>query len=210
MEGPQGAEILVKITHTAICRSDLHTHCSHRSVPIPTVLGHEIMGRVVAFGPSASRMDLEVNLSSLVTESLGRSTPIVETAFIVIPVGHKNTDLFKYGHEPVSSDGSDSSGGMASYIQLRPGTSVLKLDPKIPDYHAVTLNCAMATAAAVVRRNCLSEEPAPLVVVMGEAMRGSMRPRCYRPRGKSSDGRGNSKSLALALSGLRSGCRLST
>lgn len=172
-KAPQGAEILVKITHTAICRSDLHTHCGHRSVPTPTVLGHEIMGRVVAFGPSASRMDLRgepLEPGDRITWSIYAHCGDCFHCHSGWP--QKCTDLFKYGHEPVSSDGSDSSGGMASYIQLRPGTSVLKLDPQIPDHHAVTLNCAMATAAAVVRRAALSEEPAPLVVVMGGGYAG--------------------------------------
>ena len=51
-------------------------------------------------------------------------------------------------------------------------------DP-VPDHHAVTLNCAMATAAAVVRR-AAPKEPAPWWWSW-EAMRGLARPHA-RPR----------------------------
>ena len=52
------------------------------------------MGRVVAFGPSASRMDLRGEpLEPGDRIALGRSMPIVVTVFIAIPVGHKNARI---------------------------------------------------------------------------------------------------------------------
>ena len=190
-KAPQGAEILVKITHTAICRSDLHTHCGHRSVPTPTVLGHEIMGRVVAFGPSASRMDLRgepLEPGDRITWSIYAHCGDCFHCHSGWP--QKCTDLFKY-HEPVSSDGSDSSGGMA-YIQLRPGTSVLKLDPKIPDYHGDTQPCHGHRGGRGAS-GC-AKEPAPWWWSWGEATGLSTAAMCKAQGARAGCG-GNSKAL---------------
>src|SRR5262249_22987300 len=48
---PHGTELLVRVTCCTLCRSDLHTHAGRRIEPTPTVLGHEIVGRIEAFGP---------------------------------------------------------------------------------------------------------------------------------------------------------------
>jgi D-arabinose 1-dehydrogenase-like Zn-dependent alcohol dehydrogenase len=46
-----GAEVLVRVTCCTLCASDLHTHAGRRMVPTPTVLGHEIVGRIEAVWP---------------------------------------------------------------------------------------------------------------------------------------------------------------
>ena len=50
---PRGAEILVRVTCCTICGSDLHTYTGRRREATPTILGHEITGRVAQFGPQA-------------------------------------------------------------------------------------------------------------------------------------------------------------
>src|SRR5262245_4908195 len=55
---PRGAEVLVRVTCCTLCRSDLHTHAGRRPAPTPIVLGHEIVGRIKAFGPDAVRTNL--------------------------------------------------------------------------------------------------------------------------------------------------------
>ena len=67
---PRGAELLVRVTCCTLCRSDLHTHAGLRNQPNPTILGHEIVGRIEAFGPEASRSDargLPVSVGSRVS-----------------------------------------------------------------------------------------------------------------------------------------------
>ena len=54
---PQESQALVRITHCAICRSDVHTMCGRRHVQTPSVLGHEIIGHLVAVGTSFSNTD---------------------------------------------------------------------------------------------------------------------------------------------------------
>ena len=42
--------ILVRITCCTICGSDLHTWTGRRKSPVPIILGHEIVGRIVELG----------------------------------------------------------------------------------------------------------------------------------------------------------------
>lgn len=63
---PQGSEVLVEVTHCGVCHSDLHfwkgeynmgggkvMKIADRGVTLPRAPGHEIAGRVTAFGPDA-------------------------------------------------------------------------------------------------------------------------------------------------------------
>src|SRR5262249_60153839 len=54
---PQGAELVVRVLCCTICASDVHTFTGRRSEATPTVLGHEVVGRVEAFGPEAAHHD---------------------------------------------------------------------------------------------------------------------------------------------------------
>ena len=40
------SELLVKIKYATICGSDLHTYQGFRKTPVPTILGHEIIGEI--------------------------------------------------------------------------------------------------------------------------------------------------------------------
>ena len=42
--------ILVKITCCTICGSDVHSWKGRRTAPTPIILGHEIVGKIVALG----------------------------------------------------------------------------------------------------------------------------------------------------------------
>lgn len=48
---PGPGEALVRVTACGVCHTDLHVINGHVSFPRPAVLGHEISGTVVAFGP---------------------------------------------------------------------------------------------------------------------------------------------------------------
>ena len=42
-------ELLVKVTCCTVCGSDLHTYAGKRETPLPTILGHEVIGRIEAW-----------------------------------------------------------------------------------------------------------------------------------------------------------------
>jgi len=63
---PKGAEVLLEVSHCGVCHSDLHfwqgeynlgygktMRVTDRGVTLPRAPGHEVVGRVVAFGPEA-------------------------------------------------------------------------------------------------------------------------------------------------------------
>ena len=64
---PTGTEVLIEVTHCGVCHSDLHIWDGYydvgggkrmslkdRGVVLPLAMGHEIVGRVVAWGPDAT------------------------------------------------------------------------------------------------------------------------------------------------------------
>ena len=50
IRAPRANEALVKISMATICRSDIHSYQGHRPSPCPGLLGHEIVGKIVALG----------------------------------------------------------------------------------------------------------------------------------------------------------------
>ncbi len=170
---PQESQALVRITHCAICRSDVHTMCGRRHVQTPSVLGHEIIGHLIAVGASFSNTDFSgqtLKLGDRVTWAIYAHCG--ECAFCRDGLPQKCVQLFKYGHEAVSDTGEGSSGGMASYIMLKSGTPILKLPDTIRDHSATPINCAVATAAAMIRESDCKLDAHSVLLVMGGGYAG--------------------------------------
>jgi alcohol dehydrogenase len=143
--------MLVRVSCCALCGSDLHTHAGRRTVPTPTVLGHEIVGRIEAFGPEALRCDargVELAIGSRVSWSIAASCGACFFCSNELP--QKCTTLYKYGHVPLDRD-HPFAGGLADVITLVPGTSVFRVPESLSDVVAASANCAAATVAATLR-----------------------------------------------------------
>lgn len=143
-------EVLVRVSLSAICGSDLHTMHGRRDPGGPLVLGHEICGTVAALGEAEAR-DFEgetIRVGDRVTWSIAASCGRCLQCARGIP--QKCLRLFKYGHETLDSD-TPLSGGFAEYCYLAPGTAIFRLPDEVPDAHAVFANCALATMQAAVR-----------------------------------------------------------
>ena len=54
---PAAGGVLVEVVACTLCGSDLHSIHGRRTVPTPSVLGHEILGRIAAFGPGHGPVD---------------------------------------------------------------------------------------------------------------------------------------------------------
>jgi alcohol dehydrogenase len=148
---PREGEILVRVVYCSLCRSDLHSHAGRRSVATPTILGHEIVGRIEAFGPSTSQFDFSgrpATIGDRITWSI--TIGCGACYFCLNDLPQKCQALFKYGHEPILPERA-LGGGLADFVVLLPRTNWLKLPDTIPDSVAVLANCAVATAAAVLR-----------------------------------------------------------
>jgi putative phosphonate catabolism associated alcohol dehydrogenase len=162
---PGRGEVLVDITCATICGSDQHTFHGRRTEPTPCVLGHEIVGRIVAFGPEAPRNDLAgspLAPGDRVTWTLAASCG--ECFYCKKGLPQKCEHLFKYGHV-AATPGREFTGGFAECCILRAGTGILRLPDDLSDALAAPANCATATVAASLRLAGPVEDAT--VVVMG-------------------------------------------
>ena len=148
---PRGAELRVRVTCCTLCRSDLHTHSGRRIEPTPTVLGHEIVGRIEEFGPDAPRVDgngeplhMGDRVSWAVAVGCG------DCFFCREDLPQKCERPFKYGHVRLDEQ-RPLGGGLSEHILLAPGTTCYRVPDVLPDSVAASANCATATAAALLR-----------------------------------------------------------
>ncbi len=84
---PTGKQVLLEVTHAGVCHSDLHIwegeydlgsrgkmKLSDRGVKLPLAMGHEIVGRVVKWGPEAEGHGLAVGQTRIVFPWVGCGT----------------------------------------------------------------------------------------------------------------------------------------
>jgi alcohol dehydrogenase/propanol-preferring alcohol dehydrogenase len=84
---PTGRQVLLEVTHAGVCHSDLHIwegeydlgskgimKLSDRGVKLPLAMGHEIVGRVVKWGPEAEGQGLAVGQVRIVFPWVGCGT----------------------------------------------------------------------------------------------------------------------------------------
>ena len=165
------SEVLVRNTYTTICRSDIYTFQGKRKEKSPTILGHEIVGKIVALGPDAPFNDLRgqvLKIGDRITWGIYASDPASVFAKKGIP--QKGEDLFKYGHEQVTEQ-STLHGGLSEYIILRKNTPIIAIqDDALSNKAASLINCAVATAAGSIRLAGSLENQ--VVLVNGTGMLG--------------------------------------
>ena len=167
---PQGTEVLVEVIACTLCGSDLHSIHGRRAVPVPSILGHEILGRVVALGPEASQVDAAgqpLGPGDRVTWAIVASCGVCRACRLGLP--QKCERGFKYGHEPLRP-GRELAGGLADHCLLVTGTAIFRVPDSIPDEVACPSSCATATIAAAL------EAAGPIegrsVLILGAGMLG--------------------------------------
>src|SRR5262249_10589967 len=141
----------VRITCCSLCRSDLHTYAGRRVEATPTVLGHEIVGRIEAFGPNAQHADYRgqpaeagTRITWAIAVGCGRCF------FCLDDLPQKCEQPYKYGHVRAEIE-QPLGGGLAEHAVLVPGTAWFRVPDEIPDRVAALANCAAATVAALLR-----------------------------------------------------------
>jgi alcohol dehydrogenase len=163
-------EVLVRITCCTLCGSDVHTFEGRRSTPLPTILGHEIIGRVAQLPPGREVRDHHgdrLEIGDRVTWSVAAGCG--GCFFCKDGLPQKCERLFKYGHERIS-DRHPLSGGLAEHCHLAPGTTIVRLPSALSDAVACPANCATATVAAALRYagDCADR----VVLIQGAGMLG--------------------------------------
>ena len=162
-------EALVRVECCTLCTSDLHTIQGRRQEPSPSILGHEVVGRVVQLSDPLPRelSGRQVALGDRVSWSNCLSCGTCERCQRGLP--QKCASLFKYGHA-VSGGRSAMSGGLAEYVLLRAGTAIVLVPEALPDEVACPVNCATATVVAAFRT--AGEVRGRSVLVLGAGMLG--------------------------------------
>ena len=165
----RGSEALARITCATICGSDLHSYQGRRACPVPSVLGHEMVARLAAVGPSGARdyRGQALAVGDRVTWSMVWSCG--ECFYCRHGLRPKCERLMKFGHEAITPDRA-LIGGLAEYCLLPEQTAIFKVPDDMPDVVGSPANCATATVAAVFRN--AGSVAGETVVVHGAGMLG--------------------------------------
>jgi len=165
---PAAGEVVVRVRMSTICGSDLHTIAGHRATPVPTVLGHEIVGTVVATGGTVTdHRGSPLAFGDRVTWTIGTSCGTCVRC--VAGVSQKCLTVRKYGHEKMSDEWW-LNGGFATHCHLPAGTGIVRVPASMSDEVATPANCATATVVCAARRARLTA--GDTVVVLGCGMLG--------------------------------------
>jgi alcohol dehydrogenase len=166
----ENGEILVRILGCTLCGSDLHTFEGRRQAPVPTVLGHEIVGQIEAVGGNVEMRDMAGNR----LQSGDRVTWAIvancgKCFFCQHDLPQKCQRSVKYGHESLQP-GRELLGGLGEHCLLVPGTSIVRLPDDLPLEVACPANCATATAMAAVE--AAGELQGSTVCILGAGLLG--------------------------------------
>jgi alcohol dehydrogenase len=163
-------ELLVRVHACTLCGSDLHTYEGRRRTPCPTILGHEIVGRVEGVPPDGLALDHErrpLQIGDRVVWSL--AVGCSACFFCAHELPQKCAHLVKYGHAAIGA-AHVLSGGLATHCHLLRGTAVYRVPEDVPDLVACPATCATATAAAALRH--AGDVDGGTVLIQGAGMLG--------------------------------------
>jgi len=173
--------ILVKTVMSTVCGSDMHSWKGHRPFPTPSILGHEITGKIVKLGKGVDRDTAGKPLAEgdRITWTIMANCG---TCFFcrMKKLPQKCLNLFKYGHMS-SAEPPYFNGGFAEYVYIRPGTCVFKVPDELLDEEATPLNCAAATVTAGLDR--IGIDLGDNAVVQGDGMLGLYATAMLKERG---------------------------
>ena len=161
---PQGTQVLVRIEACGVCHSDVHIADGYfdlgngqkmdlsRGIKLPRVLGHEIVGRVEAFGPQAEGVKI----------GDGR---------IVFPWGGcTECVLCRSGEEHLCarprSHGTTLDGGYSSFVLVDHPRYLAPYDA-LPAPFAATLACSGLTAYSALKKASVDAERPLLIIGAG-------------------------------------------
>src|SRR5262245_9761219 len=166
----QAGETLVQVIACTLCGSDLHTLHGRRAASVPSILGHEILGRIMAFGPGTPGRDAAgrpLAIGDRVTWSIVAHCG--ECFYCRRDLPQKCLRQTKYGHEPLRPL-RELTGGLADHCLLAAGTAIFRVPDQLSDAVACPANCATATIGAAV------EACGPLaarhILILGAGMLG--------------------------------------
>jgi alcohol dehydrogenase len=147
---PHRGEILVRVESCTLCGSDLHSFEGRRKVPVPTILGHEIVGRIEAFGSDATQSDAAGKPLAVGSRVVWGIVAACGNCFYCQrDLPQKCVRSVKYGHESFRP-GYELLGGLAEHCLLMPGTAIVRVPEELSLNTVSPASCATATIAAAL------------------------------------------------------------
>lgn len=159
---PKGSEVLLRVTACGVCHSDLHLRDGYfalggdkkldlsRGIPLPHVLGHEIVGEVAALGPEA------------------RGVKVGERRVAYPWIGCGECAACRRGREELCARprqlGINVAGGFADHV-LVPHPRYLLDFGAIPEELACTYACSGLTAYGALKKVAPLGEGDPLLII---------------------------------------------
>jgi threonine 3-dehydrogenase len=138
-------ETLVRMLTATVCGSDVHTVAGRRSSPMPSVLGHEGIGEVLASRGGHTLDGSPLRPGDRIVWSV--VAPCGECDRCRGDQSAKCRALRKIGHEPYRGDWP-LSGTYASHLVLRSNQPVVHVPDGMSGEIAATAGCAVATVMA--------------------------------------------------------------
>ena len=158
-------EAIVRVDCTTLCGSDLHSFHGRRKVPVPTILGHEILGTIESLNGEVKAFDgTPLHIGDRVTWGVAVSCGGCFYCHHRLP--QKCDSLRKYGHEKLDA----LIGGLSTHCHLLAGTAIFRLPNSLSDIVACPASCATATVAAVLR--AAGNVTGETVLIFGAGMLG--------------------------------------
>lgn len=170
LRDPAPGEVLVKVRMCTICRSDIHSYLGHRPSPTPGVLGHEIIGNVVALGEGMTH-DMRGEALQIGDRITWSEYFVPGSGYFsdVLDLPQKTPGVDKYGHMAATTP-PHHHGGFGQYCYILPRSWILRLPEALSDEEATPVNCGVATAMCAVEQAAL--RPGSAVVVQGLGLLG--------------------------------------
>jgi len=151
---PSGDGVLVRITATGVCQSDLHIIDGELDSVVmrPVTPGHEIAGRVAATGHDVDDLATDEPVAVMVGWGCGHCRWCVSGHEQLCPDGH--------------TAGATTDGGFAEYVLVPHRRNVVPLGD-IDPLDATPLGCAALSSYAAIKRARDHIAGGSLVVVIG-------------------------------------------
>jgi D-arabinose 1-dehydrogenase-like Zn-dependent alcohol dehydrogenase len=164
---------IVRVAGSTLCGSDVHVwegKLATRKVPLPVVLGHEVVGRVVAIDPADTR------------DVLGRTIGIGELiGWGEASCGHCHACTVlgtptqcaarRYGILESAREFPYALGGLSEYTYVPPGSSRMLIPEALPTTWAAAAGCSLKTVIRGFRR-AGGVQPGQSVVIQGSGALG--------------------------------------
>ncbi|AYY12519.1 alcohol dehydrogenase [Actinobacteria bacterium YIM 96077] len=147
---PGGA--LVRITCTTLCGTDAHLWSGQMSLPgmLPMILGHEMVGEVVATGAgTVDTLGRPVNVGDRIGWSESTCGTCYGCSVLRQPVACRDRG---YGFRQRADQPPYVTGGLAEYCVVTPGAAKLLLPADVKDTWAAMSGCAAKTVLRAVER----------------------------------------------------------